>query len=265
MKNGVRGQDVYLLLCSDWQGLGMLTRTLLESSNRHTQGLCYFSFFLASKTWMNFNLFTLVWGQLRKFWTFFSKPVTQLQMLVLLKFSFYAIHSSTSILLFEYFLSTHQRSRFFFFWSTIVGMLLVSSFFFYFFFFKLLQRQGLQFITMLVNSHWLQIILHHGEFLQCYFVISVHFCLSCTAYFENFVSVCRICNVPECICVLCAFPVGVWWCLWRKPPLAAWQWTQWEAAAHLLAWQLAAAPTSLLLLPQTPKAWSIPRVGQTQG
>lgn len=62
--------------------------------------------FLASKTWMNFNLFTLVWGQFRKFWTFFSKPVTQLQMLVLLKFSFYAIHSSTSIRLFEYFLST---------------------------------------------------------------------------------------------------------------------------------------------------------------
>lgn len=77
-------------------------------------------------------------------------------------------------------------------------MLVVLSFFC-----VMSKRQGLQFITMLVNSHWLQIILHHGEFLQCYFVISVHFCLSRTACFENFISVCRICSVPECIRVLC--------------------------------------------------------------
>lgn len=79
-------------------------------------------------------------------------------------------------------------------------------------------------------------------------------------------------DLTACVCV-CVLGAGVWWCRWRKPLLAAWQWTQWEAAAaaaaHLPAWQLAAAPTSLLPPPppppQTPKAWSIPRVGQTQG
>lgn len=83
-------------------------------------------------------------------------------------------------------------------------MLLVLSYIYIFLsFLKIAPKAGLQFITMLVNSHWLQIILHHGEFLQFYFVISVHFCLSCTAYFENFISVCRICSVPKCIHVLC--------------------------------------------------------------
>lgn len=49
----------------------------------------------------------------------------------------------------------------------------------------------------------MQLVSDNGEFLRCYFVISVHFCLSRSTYFEKFISACRIYSVPECMRVLC--------------------------------------------------------------